>query len=499
VRSRFGRALLALAGLYAALGVVPLSWTFGSALYERGSDLGDLVLSRTAWAALSHSVALGLGGALGTFVLALPLACLTGRTNVPAGTWLSALALVPLALPPYNMALALQPFLPASPLLAVSLVVALALYPVTFVFLRAGLASVDPALEEAGLLARGPWATFVGITWPLVRPWAMAAFGIVFLLGLGEHGAPALLGLAVYPEFITLRFAATYDANGAAIAALPLLGAVLLLLGAETAATRRAFAYAGRLRSGATIGLRRLPAAPAAIGFAVVLVSPGLPLIVSAVRVDQEGLVRALALAGRPALNSLLVAVGGCLLALVAASALALLQRRGFRKWRVLPFTFFVVPGAILGIGLIGFWNHPWMPPLYGSLLMLVFAMLVRYTVLVERALDAGLRSIPATEEEAARLAGRSESEIAFGILLPRVATALGVGAISFSLFALRDLDTVVTIYPPGGETLPVRLYTVLANSPRGLQAALSLAQASLTLPLLLILIVFLRKNRWLS
>jgi iron(III) transport system permease protein len=437
---------------------------------------------------------------VGASVLAAPLALFTGRARFRGRHIVAVAALVPLALPPYNVALALRGWLPAEPLLASSLVLSLALYPIPFVFLRAALASVDPRLEEAGILARGLGVTLRRITWPLVRPWAVAAAGIVFLLGLGEFGAAAFLGLPVYAGQITLRFAATYDAAGAAVAAIPLVGAVLVVLALESAALRRVELFQGRLRPALVFDAAGWTLPVQVSCLAILFLSPGLPILLTVLELDARGFSRALPMAIRPALNSLLVAGSGAVVAVVVALALALLARRGARVYRWISLTFFVIPGAVFSIALIGFWNHPRMASLsglYGTMGLLVVAVVVRYTVLAERTIDAELRNIPAAEEQVARLAGRSESSIALKILCPQIATPIVAGATAFLLFALRDLDAMVTIYPPGGETLAVRLYTVLANSPRGLQAALSLAQMALTLPVVLVLVLTLRKSRW--
>lgn len=489
--------LVAVATAFAAAGIVPLLWTFGSALWERSGELEALALSSSTWAGLARSAALGTLAAVGASMLAAPLAFLTGRAEFRGRHVLAAAALVPLALPPYNVALALRSWLPAEPLLASSLVLSLALYPIPFVFLRAALASVDPRLEEAGILARGLGVTLRRITWPLVRPWAVAAAGIVFLLGLGEFGAAAFLGLPVYAGQITLRFAATYDAAGAAVAAIPLVGAVFVVLAVESAALKRVEIFQGRLRPALVFDAARWILPLRASCIAILLLSPGLPILLTVFELDARGISRALPMAMGPALNSLLVAGTGSLVAVVIALALALLARRGARVYRWVSLTFFVIPGAVFSIALIGFWNHPKMPPLYGTMGLLVLAVVVRYTVLAERTIDAELRNIPAAEEQVARLAGRSESSIALKILCPQIVTPIVAGATAFLLFALRDLDAVVTIYPPGGETLAVRLYTILANSPRGLQAALSLAQMALTLPVVLVLVFTLRKSRW--
>ncbi|HXV60209.1 MAG TPA: hypothetical protein VEK15_05910 [Vicinamibacteria bacterium] len=494
----FRAGLLLVAMAFVALGAGPLLWTYGSALSERSAELGALAVSKSTWAALGRSLALGILSALGASVLGASLAFFTGKTRTPERNLLSAIALVPLALPPYNMALAFRPWLPQEPLLASTLVLSLALYPIPFVFLRAGLASIDPALEEAGLLARGTLATVRQITWPLVRPWAFAAAGIVFLLGLSELGAPAFLGLTVYSGQIALRYAATYDAAGAALAAIPLIGVVLVLLVVESTALRRVDVFATRLRPARIFELERWTLSARALCLAIVVASPGLPLLLTLLEIDAPGLLRAIPMAIPPALNSLLVAGIGCLAAVLIGSALALLARRGARWVRWASLTFFVLPGAVLGIGLIGFWNLPNRPPLYGTIGLLVVAVGLRYTLLTERTIDAGLANVPVAQEQVARLAGRGEASIAYRVLFPQIVPALVAGSSAFLLFAIRDLDTVVTIYPPGGETLAVRLYTVMANSPRGLQASLSLAQMALTLPVVLWLIVTLRKSRWL-
>ena len=497
--TRFRSVLLLLAGIYVALAVVPLGWTFGAAFLRRHAELAELALSAAAWAALGRSAALGLISALGALLIAAPLAFLTGRADLPGRRFLSALALTPLALPPYVVALALRPWLPSSlPLASASLVMAFSLYPLPFVFLRAGLASVDPSLEEAGFLARGTLATIRYVTWPLVAPWCIAALGVVFLLGLGEFGTPALLGIPVYPGLITLRFAATYDAAGAALAALPLLAVVLVLLAIEATTFRGAKVFAARLRAPRLVGLGRFRPWATLFCVGLLFASPGFPLMAALAQVDTAGVKSAMRMVAEPAVNSVLVSLGGCAFAVVAAIAFALLARARTKSYSGLPLAFFVLPGAILGIGLIGFWNQPALPPLYGSILLVVLALGIRYMVLTERAVETGLRDVPPSQEEVARLAGRSDTSITFRILLPQIRVSILAGAVAFLLFALRDLDTVITIYPPGSETLAVRLYTVLANSPQSLQAAISLAQVALTLPVVSILVLVTRRSRWL-
>ena len=49
------------------------------------------------------------------------------------------------------------------------------------------------------------------------------------------------------------------------------------------------------------------------------------------------------------------------------------------------------------------------------------------------------------------------------------------------ALLCLRDLDTILAIYPPGGETLAVRILTLEANAPPAQTATLALLQVALS------------------
>lgn len=50
-----------------------------------------------------------------------------------------------------------------------------------------------------------------------------------------------------------------------------------------------------------------------------------------------------------------------------------------------------------------------------------------------------------------------------------------------------------MTVYPPGGETLPVRIYALMANSPEPVVAALVLILVAITLAALAVMVSLLR------
>ena len=141
----------------------------------------------------------------------------------------------------------------------------------------------------------------------------------------------------------------------------------------------------------------------------------------------------------------------------------------------------FAAPGTVLGVGLILFWNRAGLTWLYASAAVILVGWIGHFTPLAARAAGLGLRALPQGVEEAARLAGIPWTRVVWRILLPMTRPALAGAWFLTFVFCLRDLDLAITIYPPGAETLPIRVYTLMANSPEPVTAALALVMVGLT------------------
>ncbi len=66
-------------------------------------------------------------------------------------------------------------------------------------------------------------------------------------------------------------------------------------------------------------------------------------------------------------------------------------------------------------------------------------------------------------------------------ILLPIHARGLAAAWLLSLVFCLRDLETAVLLYPAGEEPLTVRIFTLEANGPQPVVAALSCVQVAMT------------------
>ena len=165
------------------------------------------------------------------------------RTDLPLRGAFAVLLTLPLLIPPYVIAVAwfvvlgsngwIGRFLsPAASELVSSAFFGLyggmgtlstAFMPIVMLLTMAYVGTVNPRLEQAGLLM-GAWPNVLWrITLPLIAPAILFSVILVFLLTLGEVGVPTFLRYPVYPVEILTQFAAFYDFSAATVAAIPLL------------------------------------------------------------------------------------------------------------------------------------------------------------------------------------------------------------------------------------------------------------------------------------
>ena len=99
----------------------------------------------------------------------------------------------------------------------------------------------------------------------------------------------------------------------------------------------------------------------------------------------------------------------------------------------------------------------------------------------------AAVRQVPASLEEAAEVAGAGWSRALARIVFPQITGATAAALVVSFIFAFGELGATVLVAPPGESTLPVRVYTLIANAPSSQVASLALMQASIVLMPLLV------------
>jgi iron(III) transport system permease protein len=486
---------------------MPLACLVIVALGDVGT-LGRILVSARTAMLLWNTVVLGTVVAVLAGLAGTALGVLLGRTDLPGRRLLLALLTFPLFLPPYSLALGWFTVLGRQGLLAGALgsaagvrssdllfglggailVLTTAYTPIVLHVVMIALRGVDPASEEAARL-RFPWRRVVsGIDLPLVAPAIADGIVLVFVLVVGEFAVPAYLRYPVFSGAVFTQFAAFLDIPAAVVTSLPL--AMLVLVGVAVIERSRLgdhVPFLGRTRTTPSViplGAWRIGVGLAAWVLALLTVVTPLAGLAR----EAGGLASyASALRGAwPSIaGSVWMAASAATLMLAAGSLLAYLIARGARlqrTWDTALLLLFATPGTVLGVALILFWNRRGFSWVYGSAAIIVVGYVAHYTPVVVRVVGIGLQGLSRGVEDAARLAGVSWTGALRHVLAPLLwAPLVGAWCLAF-IFCLRDLDLVMTIHPAGVETLPIRVYTLMANSPGPVTAALTLVMVLLTL-----------------
>jgi iron(III) transport system permease protein len=387
-------------------------------------------------------------------------------------------------------------------LAASALLLGICLAPLVLLATRASLRAVDPELEAAAQLAAGPWSALRGVTLPLALPGIARSAGLVFLLAIGDLAVPTTLGIRVFPTESFTQFAAAYRVSAATAFAVPLLLLALLVLFFETrasgtriASTRRIVSDAGRARF--SLGRTRGPLSALACTFAIALVA--LPLAALIRGAFAPGvLAEAWQRAGAAALRSVRwAAVGASLLTLVGALLGYAVERRASAAALAadrLALVLFATPPTVLGIGLVALWNHAATTWIYATPAIVLLGWLGQYAAVPSRLVASAVAAISPRMEEAAALQGARWPQRMLRIVTPLAAPGLAAAWFASFLFCLRDLGIAMIVYPPGADTLPVRTFTLMANAPAPLLAALCLIIVAASLGPLVLLAVSLQR-----
>jgi iron(III) transport system permease protein len=478
---------------------------------DPGRYLSSLMHTLTL-AGLTAGIALACG---------LTLGLLLGKTDLPLRRVFIVLLTVPLFVPPYILAVSWSDLLARNGLLARALperaigflsgwlyalpgcvwVMSSALTPIVMLLTLVCLRTLNPRLEEAARVSAGWSPTLRHVTLPILKPALAFAFLIVFLVAAGEVGVPMLLRYAVYPVETLVQFAAFYDFAAAAATAVPLLALVLVLLSFERRYLRERTYRLLAATPGSTALLVPLRRWRSTALLAVGLVSLAFVLLPLSALLHASltpfGYREAWLHTADSLIRSVLVATAGAT-ALTAVGFLCgyLIQRRAMRWWRAvdtLTLLLFTLPGTVIGVGLIALWNHAATGIVYASSAIIVLAYLAQYSALTTRMSAAVLGSVAASNEDAAQMSGAPWlariGRVVLPIALPGV---LAAWVIAF-VFCLRDLGASMLVYPAGADTLPIRIFTLMANGAPSTIAAAGVELVAVNLTMLAVLAASLR------
>ncbi|MFG1479011.1 iron ABC transporter permease [Xanthobacter sp. V4C-4] len=471
-----------LAAMVAAALLVPLGYLLLRAFAADPATLSGIVFRWRNLELMGNTAALtGLVLAFSTLI-ALPLAWLTTRSDLPHKKLFTVLAVLPLAVPGYVMAYALIGLAGYSGLanalfglrlprpeglLGAATALTLYIFPYLFLNLRAALLSMDAGLEEtARSLGCAPLATFRRVTLPHLLPALASGWLITALYVIGDFGVVALMRFEVFSYAIFTQYSAAFDRTSAAWLSLMLLAVTLvLLLGASRLSARRRLARVGTGlgRRAGDVPLGRLR--PLAYAFLALVhgVSLGLPLLtlgywMSFVAFD--------ATAGQLAsvfLHTLSAAAPAAAVACALAVPLVVLLVRypspGTAMLERFVYLGYAVPPLAFGLALV-FFALGAVPWVYQSLTLLVAAYALHFLALAIGPLRSALMQMGVRPEQAARALGYGRLETFAKVTLPRLRKSVIAGALMVFIVVVKELPITFLLAPPGFTTLATRVFS---------------------------------------
>ena len=506
----------------AALLALPILTIFATALQPAGPvwrHLVDTVLADY----LLNSMLLMLGVGVGTLLMGVPAAWLTGVCEFPGRRFFEWALLLPMAIPAYIIAYTYTGLLDFAGPLQTALraifgwtrhdytfpeirslpgavaMLTLVLYPYVYLLARAAFLEQSAAvLEVSRSLGAGPWRRFLNITLPLARPSLIAGISLVQMEALADYGTVQYFGVSTFTTGIFRVWFGMNDAIAAAQLAAMLLLFVLVLLVLEQMSRRQLRFHPTSARQqrlprlvlhGRLGGLAVLTCAiPLLCGFVI----PASVLAVWAVRTMPQMLdERFLHLMA----NSLLLAMGAAGLILVLALLLSYgqrLQPRPLVRWAVRGASLgYAVPGAVIAIGVmlpfaaidrsvdgwarVGFGVSTGLL-LSGTLFVLLFAYCARFLPVALHGVAAGLTRLRPSMDDAARSLGASPRAVLWRVHVPILRGSLLTALLLVFVDVLKELPATLILRPFNFNTLAVRTYELASDERLADSASFALA-----------------------
>ena len=410
--------------------------------------------------------------------IAVPIAWLTVRTDLPLRRLWSVLTMLPLVIPSFVGAFlfvsALGPKGLLQQLLAgpfgvdrlpeiyglpgATLTLALLSYPYVLLTVRGALRNLDPVLDEAARsLGYGNRAVLFRVTLPQLRPALAAGSLLVGLYTLSDFGAVSLMRYPTITWIVFQQYESAFDRTIAALLSLVLVGMALAILLVEGYARGRGRYYrsgAGASRRSKAIQLGRWKWLALPLVAGVSLVALGVPSAILA-----YWLVRGVG-AGEPLLilwsatrNSLLVSGLAALVAAACSIPLAVhVVRYPGKLSQALErssFTGYALPGIVVALALV-FFGATYARPVYQTVWLLVFAYVVLFFPAALGATRAALLQVSPRLEEAARGLGRNSFQVMQTITVPLIGPGVLMGAALVFLVTMKELPATLILGTAG-------------------------------------------------
>ncbi len=487
--------------------------------------------------AMANTLRIGLSVSVLSVALAMLLAWLVSRTDLPGRRIVAALIPVPLLVSPLFTGMAW--ILLAGPragwlnaafrqvagadktlfdvysLAGIILVLALHYAPYAYLLIVTALQSVDPGLENASRLAgAGMLQTLRRVVFPVVTPAILSALLLIFTLACEHFPVVTLLGVTgkipslqydIYSSMIEFPNRPNYAA-AASLVLLVMAMAALALYNHFTRRQQRFVTVTGKPAPPrlTRLGAWRWPAFTLCLlYFALAVIVPLLSLVMGSLlkfitpnlspalfTLDNYRLMtqrpEALPAFRNSLVYGLITATIVVLLAGYVSHTVIRRQSRLAPALGILAMLPASLPSLTLGLGVL--WGYVRLVPvIYGTVWILLLAYLTRLLPYGVRVLSGSIVQLDAELEHAARLSGSPPGQTLRRIVLPLVWPALVAAWVLVFTQAILEVSMTVLLYTAPTTTVAINIWFYNFGGQAVLAYSLSTVLAAIGLVMLLV------------
>ena len=447
--------------------------------------------------ALTNTLLLVAGVALGTSVLGVSLAWFVASCEFPGRRFFSWALLLPMAMPGYVLGFAFAAvfeftgpvqetwrrvfgasalFPDIGPGGAATMTLSLVLYPYVFLIVReAFTAQGIRGMEVARGFGYSPLQAFFGVSLPMARPWFVAGVSLAVMECLADFGTVKLFNYMTFTTAIYRAWYGLFSLQSALQLSLVLVSLVLIALLLERRFRGKSkYTPPGTARQRRVVLSRAKAAAVASYCAAILLVAFVLPVSLIVLWSIENFAAEFDAGYWQLAGNTLMLSAGAAAVISSVAVLLSVTVRRAptaiNRSLARVATLGYAIPGTVLAVGF--FVPVAWLSrmlnrytggetviALQSGLAVIFCAYLARYLAVAHSPVESALLSIRPVVEEAARGMGVSGFRLLARVHLPILRPAILTAMLLVFVDIMKELPITLMTRPFGWDTLAVKVF----------------------------------------
>jgi iron(III) transport system permease protein len=384
--------------------------------------------------------------------------------------FLTIMLLFPLSFPPFIIAIALLHAVNYSippnsfpAILCTGVVLGVSYYPIIAILSTIGFIQLNNQIEESSRLHHPDRTVFFRISIPLARPFILSGIILVLLFVTLDFGVADFFGVRTYSIEIFTRFA-LHDISSAVTVTYPLLLLTVFL------ALYEGFLVRGKSYIPSSSLLKSRYTKPSTIAPILIglflIISGGIPFISL---LHMTGGITTFIPSISSSVHALLNSI---IFALISSFAIVLfcfiwahfvnVRKRMGTLMNCLSNLNLAIPGGLIAISLIYIWNHSVTAWVYTTILIVILSNFARFSPIAYKAVTAPLTSMDRKIKELTEITTSSYLLKMRKVFFPLSRTGLLFGFLIAFLLSFRELGATLLILPPGKETIPIRIFSLI-------------------------------------